>query len=139
MRRAPASLFILPGFLSILALSIGYATFGQVGAVAAVFAGLKPAVLAIVLDALIRLGKRALPDRRAIGYAAAAFVAIFVFAVPFPVIIVAAGLVGALSGPGGRSIPADPTGSPQPAATVRPADSAMVSDQTYLCDWGHPP
>lgn len=89
-------LFILPGFLSILALSILYATFGHLGLVAAVFFGLKPAVLAIVLEALARLKSRALPTSASKWIAAAAFVAIFVFRVPFPWIILAAGLLGYL-------------------------------------------
>jgi len=66
-------LFILPGFLSILALSILYATFGHLGLVAAIFLGLKPAVLAIVLEALARLRSRALPTPASMVIAAAAF------------------------------------------------------------------
>jgi chromate transporter len=87
-------LFVVPGFLSILALSVLYAAFQDVAFVAAVFFGLKPAVLAIVVEAVIRIGRRALRSGVMISIAAVAFVAIFAFGVPFPVIIAAAALVG---------------------------------------------
>jgi chromate transporter len=87
-------LFVLPGMIAIMALSIVYAEWGQVGFVGAAFFGLKAAVLAIVVEALIRIGKRSLKSRPMQTLAAAAFVAIFFFAVPFPVIIIAAGLIG---------------------------------------------
>ena len=87
-------LFVLPGFVSILLLSILYAGFQDVAFVAAVFFGLKPAVLAIVVEAVLKIGRRALKNGVMIAIASAAFVAIFVFGVPFPLIIVAAALVG---------------------------------------------
>jgi chromate transporter len=87
-------LFILPGIVALMALSIVYAEWGQVGFVAAAFFGLKAAVLAIVVEAVIRIGKRSLKSRPMQALAATAFVAIFSFAVPFPVIIIAAGLIG---------------------------------------------
>jgi chromate transporter len=93
-------LFVLPGMLAIMALSWLYAAFGSLGAVAALFFGLKAAVLAIVLEAVKRIGSRALRNNLMRGIAAAAFVAIFAFAVPFPVIVLAAGLIGWI---GGRS------------------------------------
>lgn len=93
-------LFILPGFLSILLLSILYTTFGALGVVAAIFAGLKPAVLAVVVEALVRLKSRALPNVASVGIALAAFVAIFVFRVPFPLIILAAAGWGYLANRG---------------------------------------
>ena len=68
-------LFILPGVVAIMALSCVYAVFGNVGIVAALFFGLKAAVLAIVLEAVLRIGRRALKNRVMIGLAAAAFVA----------------------------------------------------------------
>lgn len=100
-------LFVLPGFVSILGLSVLYASYASVAAVGAVFWGLKAAVLAVVLEAAQRIGKRVLgqPGRPAI--ALAAFVAIFFFGLPFPIIVVAAGLWGWL---GGRRAP--------PAATA---------------------
>src|SRR5271170_81826 len=87
-------LFILPGIAVLMALSIVYAEWGQVGFVAAAFFGLKAAVLAIVVEAVIRIGRRSLKSGPLQGLAAAAFVAIFFFAVPFPLIIVAAGPIG---------------------------------------------
>jgi chromate transporter len=87
-------LFILPGIIAIMALSYIYAAYGNVGFVEALFFGLKAAVLAIVIEAVVRVGKRALRNRVMISIAAIAFVAIFFFAVPFPVIVIAAGSVG---------------------------------------------
>jgi len=87
-------LFILPGFVSILALSVLYAGFRDVTLVAALFFGLKPAVLAIVVEAVLRIGRRALRNRIMVAIAVLAFVAIFVFGVPFPLIIATAALVG---------------------------------------------
>ncbi len=87
-------LFVLPGMIALMALSVIYAEWGQVGIVGAAFFGLKAAVLAIVVEAVIRIGKRSLKSRPMQALAAAAFVAIFFFAVPFPVIIIAAGLIG---------------------------------------------
>ena len=87
-------LFILPGFLSILVLSVLYAGFREVPLVEGLFYGLKPAVLAVVVEAVVRIGRRALTNRALAGIAAAAFVAIFVLDIPFPVVVVGAGLVG---------------------------------------------
>jgi chromate transporter len=87
-------LFILPGFVSILALSMIYVTWQQVPAVDAIFFGLKAAILAVVLQAVIRIGSRVLKTRALLAVAAAAFVAIFFFHAPFPLVILAAGLVG---------------------------------------------
>jgi len=94
-------LFILPGAVSIMALSIVYALYGNVGFVAALFFGLKAAVLAIVLQALMRLSSRALRNGAMWALAAAAFVGIFFFAVPFPIIVIGAGLLGFLAARGG--------------------------------------
>lgn len=94
-------LFVLPGFLAIMGLSILYALLGGVGMVSALFFGLKAAVLAIVLQAVVRVGKRSLKNPVMIGIAAAAFVAIFAFDVPFPLIILAAALIGFIGGRAG--------------------------------------
>jgi chromate transporter len=92
------SLFVLPGFLSILALSYVYAAVGRVGIVEGLFIGLKAAVMAIVLEAAVRIGKRALRNAVMVCIAAAAFVAIFFFRLPFPLIVIAAGLIGFAGG-----------------------------------------
>jgi chromate transporter len=91
-------LFVLPGAVSIMALSWIYALYGRLGIVSALFFGLKAAVLAIVLQAVLRIGKRALRNGTMRLIAAAAFVAIFFAGVPFPLIILAAGLIGFLGG-----------------------------------------
>lgn len=95
-------LFILPGIIAIMGLSYIYAAFGNVSFVEALFYGLKAAVLAIVVEAVVRVGKRALKNRIMIALAAAAFVAIFFFAVPFPIIIIAAGIIGYAGARSGR-------------------------------------
>jgi chromate transporter len=87
-------LFILPGVICIMALSYIYAAFGNVGFIEALFFGLKAAVLAIVIQAVVRVGKRALRNRIMIAFAAIAFIAIFFFNVPFPIIIITAGVIG---------------------------------------------
>ena len=89
-------LFILPGVVSIMVLSWVYAAFGHVGFVSALFFGLKAAVLAIVLQAVQRVGRRALKNNVMRSLAALAFVAIFFLNVPFPMIVFGAGLIGFL-------------------------------------------
>lgn len=87
-------LFILPGLLAIMGLSWIYAIWGQVGFVAAMFFGLKAAVLAIVLQAVVRVGKRALRTNLMRAIAVASFVAIFAFGAPFPLIVALAAVTG---------------------------------------------
>jgi chromate transporter len=87
-------LFILPGFCVIWALSAAYAAFGQLPWLAGIFFGLKCAVIALVAEALWRVAKRALKHRHDWIIAALAFLALFVFRVPFPIVILIAGLVG---------------------------------------------
>ncbi len=87
-------LFVVPGVVAIMGLSWIYALYGKVGPVEALFFGLKAAVLAIVVQAVLRIGSRALKNGAMVAIAAASFVAIFGFAVPFPLIILVAGLLG---------------------------------------------
>jgi chromate transporter len=87
-------LFIVPGIVSIMALSYIYAAYGKVPLVVALFFGLKAAVLAIVLEALVRIGKRSLKNSVMVTLAAAAFAGIFFFGLPFPMIILAAAAIG---------------------------------------------
>jgi chromate transporter len=106
MHRTPGGilaggLFILPGVFAIMALSWVYALYGNVGFVAALFFGLKAAVLAVVLQAVLRVGSKALKNRVMLALAAAAFLAIFFFDVPFPVIVFGAGLIGYVGGRAG--------------------------------------
>lgn len=92
------TLFVLPGFVSILVLSILYAGFRALSLVEGLFFGIKAAVLAIVISAVIKIAQRALKTAPMYAIAAAAFVAIFFFDVPFPLIIVAAAVAGFLGG-----------------------------------------
>jgi chromate transporter len=87
-------LFVLPGIVSIMALSVIYAAYGSVPVVTALLLGLKAAVLAIVLQAVQRVGSRALKSQPMLVLAALAFIGIFFFRVPFPLIVVTAGIIG---------------------------------------------
>ncbi|MEO2039474.1 MAG: chromate efflux transporter, partial [Martelella sp.] len=91
---AAGLLFVLPGFLLIVALAALYATPGDAAWLEAIFMGLKAAVLAIVVQALWRMAGRSLKGPVSVGLAIAAFLALFVFGVAFPVVVLAAGLVG---------------------------------------------
>jgi chromate transporter len=95
-------LFVLPGIIAIMGLSYVYAAYGNIWYIEALFFGLKAAVLAIVLQAVVRVGKRALRNRVMMALAAIAFVAIFFFSVPFPIIIIAAGAIGYVGAMSGR-------------------------------------
>jgi chromate transporter len=92
------TLFVLPGFVSILLLSILYAMYQDVTFVQALFFGIKPAVLAIVIGAVVKIGNKALKNAFMIGIAALAFIAIFFLQIDFPYIILAAGLIGFIGG-----------------------------------------
>jgi chromate transporter len=92
------ALFVLPGFLAILGLSFVYVLLGKVPLVEGLFFGLKAAVLAVVAQAVVRVGSRALRNNVMRGIAAAAFVAIFFFDAPFPLIVLLAGLIGFVGG-----------------------------------------
>src|SRR5882724_5618112 len=91
-------LFVIPGVIAIMALSYVYAGYGNVPVIAALFFGLKAAVLAIVLEAVFRIGKRSLKNRVMIGLAVLAFVGIFFLDVPFPIIVFGSALIGFIGG-----------------------------------------
>lgn len=91
-------LFVLPGYIALMILASIYAQWGATTAVTAIFAGLAPAVLAIVSQAVWRIGKRSLKNRFLIGIAVGAFLALFVFGIAFPIVIAASGLAGYLAG-----------------------------------------
>ncbi len=119
-------LFILPGVIAIMGLSYIYAAFGHVGVIEALFFGLKAAVLAIVVQAVVRVGKRALRNGVMIGLAAAAFIAIFFFNVPFPIIIISAGVIGYVGAKSGRpEFAAVPHGGGKSTAAV----DSMLGDE----------
>ncbi len=96
------SLFVLPGAVVLWIVSYVYVVYGSVPWIVAIFHGLKPAVVAIVAHAVLRIGKRGLKNEVMWAVAAAAFVAIFFFKVPFPAIIISAALIGLA---GGRAWP----------------------------------
>src|SRR6266567_1370695 len=98
------SLFVLPSLAILAALTWTYLVFGNVPVVAGLFYGIKPAVTAIVLFAAWRIGSRALKNAALWAISFAAFVAIFAFSVPFPAIVLGAGVIGYL---GGRLWPAE--------------------------------
>lgn len=119
-------LFVLPGALVVLTLSLIYAAFGQVPLVAALFAGVQAAVIAIVVEALIRVSKRALKSREAYLIAALAFLGLFALKLPFPVIILAAGIWGFFRTPTGTTDRPAP-----PAALARSLKAAAL----WLAIW----
>jgi chromate transporter len=90
--------FVIPSIFILWALSFIYAAYGNVPWIAAVFYGLKPAVTAIVLTAVIRIGKKSLKNEVMWVLAALAFIAIYFFKAPFPAIVLSAGIVGFLGG-----------------------------------------
>lgn len=116
-------LFVLPGFITILVLSIIYALLGDVPLIAAVFFGLKAAVLAVVVEAVLRIGRKALKNRAMVGIAGLAFIAIYVFKVPFPLIVAAAAVLGVL----GRWWL--PQSFPPPKSTEADASSEYLIDR----------
>jgi chromate transporter len=115
-------LFVLPGLACILALSAAYGLFSDTGWLDAVFFGLKAAVLVIVVEATLRMGRRALKTRLSLALAVGAFIALFVFSLPFPLVVLGAGLIGlvAARNAGAGDIPttAAPIGWRSTLATV---------------------
>jgi chromate transporter len=121
-------LFVLPGFVTILALSLLYAAYGDLPLVEGIFFGIKPAVLALVLEALLRISRRALGHAVQVAIAVGAFVAIFLFAVPFPWIVLGAGVIGLV---GSRLLP-EAFRPPRPtlATSEAPIVDALLDRQT---------
>ncbi len=144
-------MFVLPSLLILIALSWVYMAFGQVPAVAGLLYGIKPAVTAIVVAAAWRIGTRALKNAALWGIALAAFVAIFALKLPFPLIVLAAGLIGMAGGrwrPGwfalggghgtapasqGRSVIDDDTPTPEHARFTWPHFARVLA--VFLAIW----
>src|SRR3954470_4948777 len=122
-------LFVLPGVVALLALSAIYVGYGDTTLVEALFLGLGPAVIAIVVQALVRVGRRALTAPWMVVVATASFVALAFFAVPFPLVIAAAAVVGWLVGRTGPLTPRTPP--TRPAAGTEPliSDSALHAER----------
>jgi chromate transporter len=126
-------LFVLPGFLAILAFSLLYVGFADVALVSAMLFGLKPAVLAIVVEAVVRIGRRALKNWIMVAIAVTAFVAIFVFGAPFPWIVVGAGALGYI----GHAL-TQAEGGESRFLVLRPS-SPMLPSQPSIFDDHHAP
>jgi len=118
------TLFVLPGFAAILGLSVLYVLYRDLPAMEGIFLGLKAAVLAIVVEALVRIGRRALREPLLQAVATASFVAIFFLGVPFPLLVIGAAGIGATLGP--RFLP-DPGADEEQAAGDRAALGARPS------------
>ncbi|MEZ2306453.1 chromate efflux transporter [Paraburkholderia graminis] len=120
-------LFVLPSLFILMGLSWVYLVFGSVPAVAGVLYGIKPAVTAIVVFAAYRIGSRALKNAWLWTIAAAAFLAIFVGNVPFPLIVLVAGIIGYL---GGKYAPARFAMGGKHAAAAQLHGPALIDDDT---------
>jgi chromate transporter len=122
------TLFVLPGLISLGVLSWVYATFGEIGTVQGFFFGLKAAVLAVVLEAVLRVGRRALRSTAMLIVAALAFGAIFFFGISFPIVIALAALVGfAGNATGFDALQASPHGS----SSRRGANGPAAIDEAF--------
>ncbi len=130
-------LFVLPGALLILVLSAIYAAFGSVPLVSALFMGVKAAVLAIVVEALLRIARRSLKDSAEWIIAALAFIAIFFFKIPFPVIVLAAALYGFWSSHGAPEKAPD-TANLGPVYAAIPIGDTMRTVAVWLAIWALP-
>lgn len=117
------TLFVIPGFIAMLILSILYAGYQDLNIVQWLFFGLKPAVLAVVIEAVLRIGKRVLKSRLMVTLAGLSFLGIFFFDVPFPLIVVSAGAVGYV---GGRFRPQVFEVNPGHAKKPDPCDSPLL-------------
>ncbi len=122
---AAGLLFVLPGAAVVLALSILYGAFGKLPLVEALFFGIKAAVLAIVVEALLRVARRALKGRQDWLIAVGAFLSLYVLGLPFPLVIIGAGILGFYS--------VSPTESPVAAGNHPPV--AFRSTVTTVVVW----
>jgi len=120
-------LFVLPSLIILIALSWIYMAYGNLPVVAGILYGIKPAVTAIVLHAAWRIGSRALKNAWLWGIAAAAFVAIFALKLPFPVIVIAAGLIGWA---GGKFLPHRFALGGGHSASQKSYGAALIDDHT---------
>jgi chromate transporter len=120
-------LFVLPSVFILIALSWIYLAYGKLPLVAGIFYGIKPAVTAIVVAAALRIGSRALRHPALWAIAAAAFIAIFLFKVPFPAIVLTAAAVGVL---GGRVVPGAFKPGGGHGADATGSGPALIDDDT---------
>ena len=131
------ALFVIPSLFILMLLSAIYVAFGQVPVVAAVIDGIKPAVVAIVIGAVLRIGGRAIKNRILLCFAIASFLALAVFQLPFPLIVVTAGVLGWI----GAHIAPDKfkAGGHTAKAKKAATDSVLASDLPFVIDDEHEP
>ena len=138
-------LFVLPGALIIAVLALAYGAFGNLPVVQALFLGVKAAVVIIVIGALIKIAKRALikPSHKWLAFTA--FVALFVFALPFPLVILIAALFGAIGASSTQATTPLPTGSMRKSIAIlctgcllwaAPIVVVVLSDNRFLVEVG---
>jgi chromate transporter len=123
---AAGLLFILPGVVVMAVLALAYLAFGHLTAAEGLLLGVKAVVLAIVVEALLRVARRALKGRAAWGIAAVAFVALFFFDVAFPLVVIAAGVAGALLLPRATIPDGTPSAVPSLTRSVRTLASGLA-------------
>ena len=126
---AAGLLFVLPGATMMLVLSLLYAAWGKLPFSIALLTGVKAAVLAVVVEALLRIAKRALRGNFEWGLAGAAFLAIYLFAVPFPIIVLAAAMIGF-----GRGLSAAAPSTDAPSAPI-PLGDTLRTAAIWLAVW----
>jgi len=134
------TLFILPGFIAILALSVLYVTLGMLPWVEAIFFGLRAAVIALIAQALLRMGSRLVGNSALAAIAILAFIAIFVFAAPFPLVILGAALTGYFGSRAGSTAFAKSIGhaNGSPVAETLPHPStrgALITGLIFVALW----
>ncbi|WP_400088496.1 chromate efflux transporter [Yoonia sp. R78084] len=138
-------LFVLPGALVIMVLALAYGAYGNLPVVQALFLGVKATVVIIVIEALLKIARRALVKRAHLFLAVAAFVALFFFALPFPLVIALAALIGALGQTGAVTTPTIRSGSLRTSLSVlliggliwaAPFGLIALSGNAFLLDVG---
>jgi chromate transporter len=138
-------LFVLPGALVIMVLALAYGAYGNLPVVQALFLGVKATVVIIVIEALLKIARRALVERAHLFLAVAAFVALFFFALPFPLVIALAALIGALGQTGAVTTPTIRSGSLRTSLSVliiggliwaAPFGLIALSGNAFLLDVG---
>lgn len=125
-------LFVLPGMAALYLLSVLYVAFGETAVVTAIFAGLGPAVIAVVAQAVVRVANRALTTKSLMALAVLAFLALTLFHIPFPVVLLGAALSGLLL----RQSPTDTAGESNDNDDGANSPAPLVADDTI--DTGHP-
>ena len=135
---AAGLLFVIPGALVMLGLSLIYVMASGLGWFAALFLGIKAAVLGIVVQALLRIGKRALKTRFKLGLAVLAFLALVLLDAPFPLVILLAGLAGAMARPEWLGAHSATPAAPDQTSKRQLAGATLVTVVTWLAIWALP-